>query len=476
MNAHTLKKMNLIETIAAPPSVDNEILTKKAPALAVFELFFRNEHPNVVVSYLKLCKEEGSAYDLMWISKQKLFTTADLIPEIEEQKKKKKRKQEQSERRKEKKEKKEKKEQPLSLPSQLEAQTTKTIHDYGDFSPSDSTKELVPLIDYTQPIEDIPLFLVQLTRFQNNDEGFAIGVAFFHLLSDGLGAIRFINSWAKVARGETLEANELPFLDRTLLKFSHKPVEQYFEHMELKPLPLILGREDTSEERKKKTSATLLRLSPEQVEELKKKANEYHMKKKGSRCFSKYEAIGAHIWRCASKARELGENQQSVVRFHADIRSRMIPPLPKNYFGNALTQTAAKGYVGEITSKPLGDVSQMIREAIEFASDEFIRSQIDIIRGFEHLDDARALFLGGEGDKFPYVGNPNFHLTSWMSMPVYEADFGWGKPAYFGMASVFPHDRAVILLSPDEDGSVLVCLHFQIAHLELFKKFFYEDI
>ncbi|XP_058782337.1 hydroxycinnamoyl-CoA:piscidic acid hydroxycinnamoyltransferase-like [Vicia villosa] len=357
----------------------------------------------------------------------------------------------------------------------LEAQTDNTIHDYGDFSPSDSTRELVPLIDDNQPIGDIPLFAVQLTRFKNN-EGFAIGVILFHPLSDGLGAIRFINSWAKIARGETLEADELPFLDRTLLKFTHTPLAPRFEHMEMKPLPLILGRTDASEEKKKKTSGTLLRLSPEQVEELKKKANEYDMKKKGSRGFSKYEAIGAHIWRCASKARELGENQESVVRFVADVRTRIIPPLPKNYFGNALTQTAAKGYVGEITSKPLGYVSQMLREAIESVTDEFIRSQFDIIRGFEHLDDARALFLGAEGNNFPYFGNPNFHLTSWMSMPVYEADFGWGKPAYFGIARVYPHDRAFILLSPDGDGSVLVCLHFQIAHLELFKKFFYGDI
>lgn len=358
----------------------------------------------------------------------------------------------------------------------LEAQTTNTIHDYGDFSPSDFTKELVPLIDYNQPIEDIPLLSVQLTRFKNNDEAFAIGIAFSHQLSDGLGAIRFINSWAKVARGETLEDNELPFLDRTLLKFSHTPLAPRFEHMELKPLPLIVGRKDASEEKKKKNSGTLLTLSAEQVEELKKKANEYNMKKKGCRGFSRFEAIGAHLWRCASKARELGENQESVVRFNADIRTRMIPPLPKNYFGNALTQTAAKGYVGEITSKPLGYVSQIIREATEIVTDEFIRSQIDVIRGFEHLDDARALFLGAVGDNFPYFGNPNFHLTSWMSMPVYEADFGWGKPDYFGMANLFPHDRAVILLSPDEDGSILVCLHFQIAHLELFNKFFYEDI
>ncbi|MCI23017.1 spermidine hydroxycinnamoyl transferase-like, partial [Trifolium medium] len=46
----------------------------------------------------------------------------------------------------------------------LEAETEKTIHDYGDFSPSDSTKELVPTIDYNEPIEEIPIFVVQLTR------------------------------------------------------------------------------------------------------------------------------------------------------------------------------------------------------------------------------------------------------------------------------------------------------------------------
>ena len=75
----------------------------------------------------------------------------------------------------------------------LEAEITKTIHDYGDFSPSDSTMELVPIIDYNQPVEEIPLFVVQLTRFQNKDEGLAIGIACSHPLSDGLGAIRFIS-------------------------------------------------------------------------------------------------------------------------------------------------------------------------------------------------------------------------------------------------------------------------------------------
>ncbi|GAU12647.1 hypothetical protein TSUD_121380 [Trifolium subterraneum] len=361
----------------------------------------------------------------------------------------------------------------------VEAETTKTIHDYGDFSPSDSTKELVPIVNYNQPIEEIPILLVQLTSFKNN-QGFAIGVALSHSLTDGIGACGFITSWAKIACGETLEPNELPFLDRTIIKFSHTPLkEPCFEHMELQPLPLILGRKDTSEERKKKTTATLLKLSHDHVEKLKKKANEFlSMKKKDqeSRPFSKFEAIGAHIWRCASKARGLEYNQESVVRFHADIRKRIIPPLPQNFFGNALVLTAAKVYIGEITSKPLGFAAEKIREATKLVKDEFIKSQIDVIRSFENMDDARELFFGDETENAPYFGNPNFQLTSWMGMPFYEADFGWGKPIFFGFACVSPHDRAFIYLSPDGDGSVIVCLHFQIAHLELFNKFFYEDI
>ncbi|XP_020205619.1 spermidine hydroxycinnamoyl transferase [Cajanus cajan] len=58
----------------------------------------------------------------------------------------------------------------------LEAETTKSMSDYGDFSPSESIKELVPKIDYTtQPIEELPLLFVQLTRlflyFATTNEG-----------------------------------------------------------------------------------------------------------------------------------------------------------------------------------------------------------------------------------------------------------------------------------------------------------------
>jgi len=60
----------------------------------------------------------------------------------------------------------------------IEAKTTTIINDYGDFSSSDSTKELLPKIDYNKPMEEIPLLVVQVTRFSNKDESFAFQLMF----------------------------------------------------------------------------------------------------------------------------------------------------------------------------------------------------------------------------------------------------------------------------------------------------------
>ncbi|KAK2407004.1 spermidine hydroxycinnamoyl transferase [Trifolium repens] len=172
----------------------------------------------------------------------------------------------------------------------------------------------------------------------------------------------------------------------------------------------------------------------------------------------------------------LNDNQPSVLKFTAEIRNRIIPNLPKNYYGNALIQTSTRGYIGEIKSKPLSYIAMKIREAHELITNEYIRSQIDVIRSFENLDDARKLFIGGEGKNATYFGNPNLHITSWMALPAYKLDFGWGKPFYFGLGYVSPHDRGIIYLNPNGDDSVIVCMHFQFALMQIFKKFFYEDI
>ncbi|KAG4996249.1 hypothetical protein JHK82_027071 [Glycine max] len=306
--------------------------------------------------------------------------------------------------------------------------------------------------------------------------GLAIGVAFSHPLVDGAAATFFINRWAKLVRGEELKPDEVPFLDRTLLKFP-EPSEPCVDLPEWKPVRFM--PDNIAEQNK--ISAILLKLSSSQVEKLKKKANE-QPSKEGVRPYSRFEAISSHIWRCASKAHHAhasDENHQpTVVMFSVDIRSRLNPPLPHNYFGNALAKTVTpKCSVGDILSNPLSYGAQKIRDAVYAVTYEFIRSHLSVVLGQEQLDNIRA-FFSGQGDIIgvPYSGNPhNILLTSWMSLPVYDADFGWGKPVHFGLAKVFREVRAHIIISPDGDG-VLISMNFLTALMDLFKKFFYEDI
>ncbi|KAL2971942.1 hypothetical protein AAZX31_15G227200 [Glycine max] len=364
----------------------------------------------------------------------------------------------------------------------LEAETTKTFGDYGDFSPSESTEELVPKVDNTQPREEIPLLLLQLTRFLGGDEGLAIGVTFAHPLIDATGLVHFINSWAKLARGEALEPNEMPFLNRTILKFQHQPSSsqvlgssetEFDPHKQDLEKPIAqtpLGVE------RKKVSATILKLTSSHLERLKKKAND-QPSKEGSRPYTRFEVVAAHIWRCASKARESGENHPTLVTFSVNFRNRLNPPLPQNYFGNALAKVVTpECYEGDIISNPLGFAAQKIREAAQMVTDESIRSQLHASLGQGQLNHIRAFFTGhAHSINNPFDVNHSIFLTSWMNMPVYESDFGWEKPLHFGIVSRAQVDRATILPSPDGDG-VVITIFFQTALMELFLKFFFEDM
>ncbi|KAK7315418.1 hypothetical protein VNO77_33964 [Canavalia gladiata] len=329
----------------------------------------------------------------------------------------------------------------------LEAESTKTLAEFGDFSPNEPIDELIPIVDYTQPLKEIPLLLVQLTRFQGGKEGLTIGVSISHPLIE-------------------------------LFKSQYPPSSPLFDHQEFNTPPLILGKSDAVGEKNKETAVALLRLTSEQVEKLKKKTND-HSLKEGFRSYSRFEVIVAHIWRTLCMARQLEDQQQSVVRIMVDIRRRLDPPLPSNYFGNAVFPTITpKCHTRDIISNPINYAAHMIREGIDRLTNEYIRSQINFIRGQEKIDSLRTVGnLNDERSKnAPFYGNPNIFAVSWMSMLWYKADFGWGKPVYFGPGSIAFDGKAYIIQSSQEDGSIIILLRLQTAHMQIFNKLFYKDI
>ncbi|KAG4920545.1 hypothetical protein JHK86_049358 [Glycine max] len=100
---------------------------------------------------------------------------------------------------------------------------------------------------------EIPLLLVQLTRFHGGDQGLVIGVLLSHPLTDATGIVDFMNRWAKLARGEELDPNEIPFLDRTLLKFPHIPSSKLPDRWKPVPQSQVPGNDDGIDKQKKRS-------------------------------------------------------------------------------------------------------------------------------------------------------------------------------------------------------------------------------
>ncbi|PSS08356.1 Spermidine hydroxycinnamoyl transferase [Actinidia chinensis var. chinensis] len=346
----------------------------------------------------------------------------------------------------------------------VEAESEAKIDDFEDFRPTPEIRALIPSVDYNKPIHESPILLVQLTKFSCG--GISVGLGISHVLVDGRATGHFISEWARIARGEQIE--HIPFLDRTKLR----PEQSWapsFDQPEFKPPPLLIGHSSNLEERKKETTVAMLKLSENQIQELKKRANSTNS------TFTRYEVVAAHVWRCACKARGHKSEQVTNMKFAVDFRNRVKPPLPKGYFGNAILPTVAIATSGELVSKPLAYASGKIRQAKEKITHEYIRSSLALLKNESNLSRFRYFHITGYTQGIFY-GNPSIAITSWSTLSLLGINFGWGKEVFFGPGTLGYDGKTFILPNSIEDGSLIVALRLQVAHMDTFKKFFYEDI
>ncbi|KAK4479458.1 hypothetical protein RD792_014972 [Penstemon davidsonii] len=351
----------------------------------------------------------------------------------------------------------------------FEAESDSTVEDFGDFTPTPSIQALIPSVDYTTPIDEIPLVIVQLTRFRCG--GVSIGLGISHVMADGPSALHFVDEWAKIAR--VAEPVVPPFLDRKVLE-SDKPLDVTFDPSVLRPPPTLIGLEDNMEQRKKPITVSFLNLGKVQIEKLRNKAN-LDFDKENGRGYSRFEAVAAHIWRCTSKARGHVSEQQTSLHFVADFRNKLKPALPRNYFGNALIRVEATDKSGSLLSNSIGTASRKIREAVENVTEDKVRGYLDYLKGLPDVGRFRSLDNSGR-PKGDFYGNPNLAIISWTALPLYGADFGWGKEIHMGPGSMGFDGKTFIIPSHDGDGSFNIAIWLQEEHMGSFKKCFYDDI
>nr|WGU11332.1 hydroxycinnamoyltransferase 2 [Crinum x powellii] len=321
------------------------------------------------------------------------------------------------------------------------------VDDFGDFEPSDEMRRLlVPSAESDDP----PLVMFQVTFFKCG--GVCLGTAIHHTAADGLAALHFINTWSDFARGITTISTP-PCLDHTLLR-ARSPPSVPFDHPEYSPKqPATMKPQFTS---------THLKLSKNQIKHLKSNPNN------PNKPLSTFKAVVAHTWRSACIARSLAPDEQTRLLMTADARTRMQPPLPPGFLGNAIFRTSAVATAGDISSKTIEFGADKITEATRKLDDAFVRSLIDYL---ETVDEVKGLQKGKwvmpRGDMW---------VISWLGLPIYEADFGWGRPIFMGRACLQFSGLVYVMGDPNEIGGIVLAVALEPENMEEFKRVFYEDL
>uniref|UniRef100_A0A1D1ZED2 Hydroxycinnamoyl-Coenzyme A shikimate/quinate hydroxycinnamoyltransferase n=1 Tax=Anthurium amnicola TaxID=1678845 RepID=A0A1D1ZED2_9ARAE len=340
----------------------------------------------------------------------------------------------------------------------VEAEASVGLEGFGDFGPENGPNfmQLVPrpaAFGSERDISACPFLLLQLTRFRCG--GASLGVAFDHLVADGFAALHLINSWADAARrgGGGVPATP-PVIDRTVFAARQPPVPS-FPHPEYTAPPCL----STPLEKEQPLVRTRFRLAPDEINRLKARGGV------GGRCGS-YEAIVAHVWRSVCIARELPAEQRTRLYMPLSVLRRVDPPLPPNYLGNALFSTVSEALAGAVTGDTVEQVVGRVRAALAKVDDAYVRSAVDYIEAQPVPERRRR---GGST-----YSSPNLNVNSWVQLPIYGADFGWGRPVFMGPARVLCEGMVYILPCPDPHDGLWVLLALQKDAMKRFRKVFYD--
>ncbi|KAL6200255.1 hypothetical protein ACLB2K_030037 [Fragaria x ananassa] len=101
--------------------------------------------------------------------------------------------------------------------------------------------------------------------------------------------------------------------------------------------------------------------------------------------------------------------------------------------------------------------------------DDYLRSALDYLELEQRRH--RDLLSLARGS---HVRCPNLGITSWFTLPLYDADFGWGRPIFMGRAGIPSEGKAYMIPSATNDGSLSLCINLESQRMKSFSKFVYD--
>eukprot|EP00026_Physarum_polycephalum_P007529 Phypoly_transcript_07592.p1 GENE.Phypoly_transcript_07592~~Phypoly_transcript_07592.p1 ORF type:complete len:444 (+),score=71.06 Phypoly_transcript_07592:210-1541(+) len=299
----------------------------------------------------------------------------------------------------------------------------------ANFPQSQIPDELKPGTPFPTP--EAPLFAAQVTRLTCGSV--VMGYSMSHKIGDGYSVHHFVEKWSRVARKLDVER---PLLDRSVLRPDSSPlVDSHPEYYTTTTPPAHVPIE---------AKRLVLTFSPEKVAELKSAANAGLA---AGRWVSTNDAIVTLVWRVLTRARGLGAGVETACGIAIDGRKRWETTLGDmaQYFGNFVTYPRISSDAASLTNSTLGTAALLIREHVEKMNRARFQSSLN--------------WLDRVVDKTTIQGNFKFDkdifISSWQTFPIYDCDFGWGKPTK-ALLHAFAMDGICLVLprGPANDADI----------------------
>ncbi|KAI3858049.1 hypothetical protein MKX03_006320 [Papaver bracteatum] len=281
----------------------------------------------------------------------------------------------------------------------------------------------------------LPLISVKVNVFDEDcGGGIVIGLCISHKIIDAASFTTFINDWATIARGiSSVDADQqikgpdfgLQLIPRDLTGF--KP-----------PASLLMNGVVVTKKFVFTDSKLALLKEKSQIITNESTDLQYHLP-------TRVEALYGLIWKCLIDI-DQGKIMKVTVYLltHAiNMRSRIVPPFPPHSFVIWLALRLLPTIEAKDQNYPY--LVSKVRDSIKKIDGDYIEElrTTDMILNFLKMNENKA-----SGQSTTSMQ----HFTSWCKFPIYDSDFGRGKPTCISISSILFKNMVVLMDTSSGDG------------------------
>ncbi|KAL2549219.1 HXXXD-type acyl-transferase family protein [Forsythia ovata] len=165
---------------------------------------------------------------------------------------------------------------------------------------------------------------------------------------------------------------------------------------------------------------------------------------------SSFQSLCALLWRAITRARKLPSSKTTTFRMAVNCRHRLEPRLETLYFGNAIQSIPTYASAGDVLAKDLRWCAEQLNKKVLSHDNNTVRKYIG-----DWERDPRCFPLGNfDGAIITMGSSPRF--------PMYENDFGWGKPIAVRSGRANKFDGKISAF-PDRNGGGSIDLEVVLA-------------